>query len=343
MIYKNSDFPGREASKFSNAAKDSDGWGIFRSIDKAKRTSETVSSKSSCDLGDLEREIEAVRSDISKCSSDRADLEKTVHTLEGKLSSSRVNVVELEKKLEQARAQVSELQREHALISRRLAAKEGEISQFNITAIQAENALRVSHAATNSLLLEFLSILSEIKVCSLQSHALLHAILLKILINTIILALCPQPQQHIPEDDASQARIAALKAKLKSAVNTPDSSTAAKHERDRTASQSRRHESTTEPSRRSGDRSENEDAGKVPKGPGGQDTRSTPKTTEGSKSKQGADSKATPKTASKGVKTPPRQGGGRTSFRAKFRLVVPSPALRWQWSGCRRGPNRALN
>ena len=152
------------------AAKDTEGWGIFRSIDKAKRSTESSGSaefngaKSTCDLGDLERQIDAVRSESLKCSSVKSDLENEVHILRGKLASSQVNIVDLEKKLEQARKQISDLQREHVSINRQISTKDATIASLNTTAQQAEKALRISHSATNSLLLEFLSTLSEVQV-----------------------------------------------------------------------------------------------------------------------------------------------------------------------------------
>ena len=158
-------------SNFALAAKDSEGWGIFRSIDKAKRSTDASGSleansiKSSCDLGDLERQIDVVRSENLKCSSARTELETEVHTLQGKLTSAKVNIVELEKKLEQARIQISDLQREHVSMTKQIVGKDATIADLNSSALQAEKALRISHAATNSLLLEFLSTLSKVQVC----------------------------------------------------------------------------------------------------------------------------------------------------------------------------------
>ncbi len=158
------------------AAKNEDGWGIFRSIDKAKR-SEPAHAKASCDIGDLERQIDAVRTESIKCTSERTELENENHILQGKLASTNVNLVELERKLERARGQIADLQKEHAQLVRQLSSKDVVIKDLNSTAQQAEKALRISHAATNSLLLEFLSTLSEVQVLPTKTFGLLTLML----------------------------------------------------------------------------------------------------------------------------------------------------------------------
>jgi chromosome segregation ATPase len=91
-------------------------------------------------------------------------LENENNVLQGKLASANVNLVELERKLERAKGQIADLQKEHAQLVKKLNSKDAVIKDLNTTAQQADRALRISHAATNSLLLEFLSTLSEVQV-----------------------------------------------------------------------------------------------------------------------------------------------------------------------------------